>query len=254
MRKVVFITVMCAFAATPVMADFYGGRVYWDRVDDPFKYYSGNGGEFTLRSDGGPGLLLSNSAYAETTRGQDGHEESFQTFCIEIEEYVKQPMDIVVSTTWTSGDDYPQWDPLVAHSPASHAILGGEPVGDDLNPTTAYLYTQFAKGILSNYDYLNTGLGRNVSAGELQKAIWFLEGEITSLVSNSQSEAWKTEAIGALWTDIGDVRVLNTWVPDYVGDRCYWKQDQLYLTPVPGAVLLGMLGLGVAGVKLRKFS
>lgn len=30
--------------------------------------------------------------------------------------------------------------------------------------------------------------------------------------------------------------------------------DSFILTPVPGAVLLGMLGLGVAGVKLRKFA
>ena len=29
-------------------------------------------------------------------------------------------------------------------------------------------------------------------------------------------------------------------------------QDQLYLTPIPGAVILGILGLCVAGVKLCK--
>ena len=30
--------------------------------------------------------------------------------------------------------------------------------------------------------------------------------------------------------------------------------DKLTVTPVPGAVLLGMLGLGVAGLKLRKYA
>ena len=30
--------------------------------------------------------------------------------------------------------------------------------------------------------------------------------------------------------------------------------DVMYAVPVPGAVLLGMLGLSVAGVKLRKFA
>jgi hypothetical protein len=30
--------------------------------------------------------------------------------------------------------------------------------------------------------------------------------------------------------------------------------DNISFVPVPGAVLLGMLGLGVAGVKLRKFA
>ena len=34
------------------------------------------------------------------------------------------------------------------------------------------------------------------------------------------------------------------------GDRTY--QDYLVRVPVPGAVLLGILGLGAAGMKLRK--
>jgi len=38
----------------------------------------------------------------------------------------------------------------------------------------------------------------------------------------------------------------------------YWtstgQSDSYILTPVPGAVLLGLLGLGVAGLKLRKFA
>ena len=249
MRRVLFAVIVCAFMATPVLADYYGGRVNWGRVGG---YYSGNGGEFSLSSDGGPGLLLSNSAYADTTRGEDGNPESFQTFCIERGEYVAQPMDIMVSTTWTSGS-IPQWD-TIAHSPASHAIQGGEDVGDDLNPATAYLYTQFATGVLSDYDYLSAGVGRNVSAGQLQKAIWSLEGELSLAASDIQAQAWVTEATGSGWDDIGNVRILNSWVIDHVGEEGYWKQDQLYLTPVPSSVLLGILGLGVTGLKLRRFA
>jgi len=254
MRKLVFIAVVCAFLACPALADFYAGSANLGQTGTvgTIDYSDGGGGEFTISNS-----ALSISAYVATTSGITGAANSFQTFCVETGEYTTSPVDIVVSTTWTPDGTplIPQWD-TVTHSPASHAIQGSLSIGDDLNPATAYLYTQFAKGILSNYDYFNTGVGRNVSAGELQKAIWFLEDEITSLVSNSQSEDWVTEATGA-WTDIGNVRILNTWLPGHVGDfdeDCYRRQDQLYLTPVPGAVLLGILGLGVAGLKLRKFA
>ena len=61
---------------------------------------------------------------------------------------------------------------------------------------------------------------------------------------------------GGSWYDtwgsssIGNVRILQFCNSDGTG----YKQDQLYLVPVPGAVLLGILGLGAAGLKLRKFT
>ncbi|GAF81068.1 unnamed protein product, partial [marine sediment metagenome] len=133
----------------------------------------------------------------------------------------------------------------------------------DLDPMTAYLYTQFATGALASstyatYDY-NPGPGGNrpSDAEQLQRAIWYIEGEIVSLASGSDAEAWYNEAAAVGWTDIGNVRVLQMYkmYTNNQGHTCYSrKQDQLYLTPVPGAVLLGMIGLGVAGVKLRKFA
>jgi len=251
MRKLFFISLVCGFVAVPALADIYGGRVWYNRIGG---YYSGNGGEFTLSNDGGPGLLLDLSAYIEgVTKNVLGSSTlpSFQTFCVETSEYVAQPMDIVVSTTFVN-----EATGAITGS-GSHAILGSKPKGDNLDARTAYLYTQFAKGVLSNYDYLSTGVGRNVSAGLLQKAIWYIEEEPGG--SNAgQSGIWITEAQNAidngLWSGIGDVRILNTWKPGYVGDLVYKKQDQLYLVPVPAAVLLGILGLGVAGWKLRRFS
>ena len=64
-------------------------------------------------------------------------------------------------------------------------------------------------------------------------------------------------ADGGIWfkkwgkDSIGDIRVMNLWTNEnHTGDA----QDLLVRVPVPGAILLGILGLGVAGVKLRKFT
>ena len=250
MRKLVFFTIVCAFMATPVLADpepidgllSYGAQAKMARLSN---YFSGTGGEFTLYDAGEVSPIWNLDAskgYAASTRGQlTGHAESFQTFCIERDEYsyYGETMDV-----WVSLDNV---DGTV---PGSHAWGGGinTNAGDDLDPRTAYLYDQFARGVLSSYDY--TGVSRNVSAGELQEAIWFIEEEIAT--KNGQADIWITEAQDAIaaetWSGIGDVRVLQN------ANSKEFRQDFLYRVPVPGAVLLGMLGLSVAGIKLRKFA
>lgn len=260
MRRVVFIALMCAFVATPVLADphgdgYSGGTADWEREAG---YYAGQGGEFTIEGDG---LLLSNSAYAATTSGIGSDADSFQTFCLETGENIHEPMDIWVSQENAGAE------PGV-YGPGSHAWEGGvSGIGDDLDPRTAYLYTQFATGQL-NYAYTGTipvgvdNLNRQETAGALQRLIWYIEEETTSIAASSDLygimlssaqaaliQDWLTEAVNANWTDIGNVRVLQMFSRS--GDN---KQDQLYLTPVPSSVLLGILGLGVVGLKLRKFA
>ncbi len=258
MRKLVFIAVLCVFVALPVMAGpfghgagYDGGTAKWDRKGG---YYAGGGGEFTIW---GPDLLLSNSAYADSTSGLawdgKGGPESFQTFCIEMGERIFEPMEVWVSEASTTQ--------LTEYGSGSHAWEGGTGSGDDLDPMTAYLYTKFATGTLLSlngysYDY-TPGSGRQTSADQLQRAIWAIEGEYTLTGSDSMATAWKSAAQTAVdagtWVGIGDVRVLQMY--KQVSDSDFdLKQDQLYLTPIPGAAILGILGLGVVSLKLRKFA
>ncbi|MFZ2147479.1 MAG: hypothetical protein WAV28_09675 [Sedimentisphaerales bacterium] len=245
MRRIVFITVMCAFAfvATPALADFhgegdYGGTANWDRKDG---YYAGQGGEFTIW-----GSELSNSAYAGSTSGLTwdsiGGPESFQTFCVEMGETIYEPMEIWVSEASTTQ--------LTVYGSGSHAWKGGSSFGDDLDPMTAYLYTMFATGTLDGYNY-TAGADRVASAVALQTVIWGIEGELGPSWSPSGTlqTTFYNAAVAENWSDIGNVRVLQMTT-----EYGKLKQDQLYLTPIPGAVVLGILGLGVAGFKLRKYA
>lgn len=255
MKRLFLIGVFCVFAVAPARAGptngagWDGGTASWTRV-----YYQGQGGEFTLYPS--PTWSLSNSEYAPSTSGKGGNSQSFETFCVETDEFVDSDMGIWVSEAFVD-----------TTQPGSHAWQGGSNTnsGDNLDGMTAYLYTQFATGILSGYAYTGTvgGLNRSQTAGALQRTIWYIEDEIDDLTSKfmgvelttaqvTLAQAWLAEAEAANWgDDIGNVRVLQL----YRSDTCTKvKQDQLFLTPVPGALLLGFLGLGVAGLKLRKFA
>ena len=253
---IISIAIVMCLSSAPAMADFDSGYSVVDRTTD---YYTPGygGGEFTLST-----ATLSTSAYSPLTKNiatQDYNNgaiivtmtTSFQTFCVETDEYVFLPHMVEQTIINWDGTD-------------SDAVYGGSdpsPEPDPLDPMTAYLYTQFATGVLSNYDYPTMGLmpgdDRDTDARQLQYAIWYIEQELGpgSLISGSKAEAWYKEAYDAVvtnqtWTGIGDVRVLNLWD----NTEPTPLQDMLYLVPVPGAVLLGILGLGVAGIKLRKFA
>jgi len=241
MRKLIFITIVCIFLAGPVMA----APIVKIWYDDPLPgtYRTGNGGEFTAELPGGwaaagwtynPQLL-----YGAATIDQY-KTPSFQTFCVEYNEGL--------------GNDGKQYNVELSDS----AWLGGSvgPNPDPISLGTAYLYEQFAKGTLTGYAWA-AGATRAADAGALQLAIWHLENEIT--LGTPLNNEW----IGLAASDLGGITVAQLMgdnngtygvkVMRLTGSDTP-QQDQLVLVPVPAAVLLGMLGLGVAGIKLRKYA
>jgi len=241
LKILVSMAALVALTAVAVADPVQVGTIDITRVSG---FYQGQGGEFTVYD-----TSLSIGGYVADTSGKATPGNSFQTFCVEKNEYVMPPSDDITTEMDT-----------VAYQ---GGLAGGSP--DPLDPMTAYLYTQFATGQLSNYTW-TPGNERAADAEQLQKAIWYIEQEIgltevggvltqtedaaTALGSGSKALAWYNEAAGKGWTDIGNVRVLNLYHNSIREDF----QSQLYLVPVPGAVLLGFLGLSAAGLKLRKFA
>ena len=237
MIKLVFIVVLCAFMSASAFADMAQVKV----TQGPGV---GNGGAFTAEVISG--AISYDSVYI-------GPGSEFLTFCMELTESFKPGY-----TYYADSRD-------AAYSGGAGGA-SGSPLHDDLDPVTAALYTQW----LSTEDTTDVD-----TASMYQLAIWMVEEEIEW--DNSRWEQYNTNtAIHGAYqetkfdydtsiqslitgvgnpTSIGNVRVMTLWTsysadPDtFTGNR----QDML-VAPVPAAVLLGILGLSVAGIKLRKYA
>jgi len=191
----------------------------------------GHGGEFTLQTSSDLSWVLDN--YDSKTKNVQGSVDTFQTFCVEMHEYI-----------------YPNATYEVKIGDTSHFS------GVGLTKGAAWLYYEFATGSLSGYDY-----SPNRSTAEaLQEAIWWMMYQqglppnnvfATDVLDQfgTSSEAFKLNN-GAY-----GVKVLNMWAPGGVADGegrpGYERQDQLVLTSVPdGGTTAALLALGFGGLFL----
>lgn len=191
-------------------AGFIDGTV---RIDQT-AYSAGSGGEFKATPiTGWVGL---------TGLVSDLSSDSFQTFCMETSENFHPGS--VYSAVINTG-----------------AVMGSVGGFDPLDQRTAFLYTLFRNGVLPGYDY--TPAGRQASAGDLQNAIWYIEGE--GGANNGFVAMADAAVLSGSWSGIGAVRVLNIY-----DDAGALRQDQLTIIPAPGAALVGLAGL--AAIRRRR--
>jgi hypothetical protein len=194
-------------------------------------YSYADGGEFTAHTS--PQDFL--GAYVPSTMVNGG----FQTFCVE------------ASVTFVPGTTY------------SYTLSNMDSQGRALTKGAAFLYYEFATGILSGYDY-NNAANRQIDAGQLQSAIWNLQGNQSgggSFPNGGTGNSFYDLAVANLGAanitaaDNGSspVEFLQLW--DDAGNA---HQNQLVLVHVPDAgsssalMAMGLAGLGVAKFRTRR--
>ncbi|HTV01345.1 MAG TPA: VPDSG-CTERM sorting domain-containing protein [Luteitalea sp.] len=191
-------------------------------------YYTGNGGEFTVY---GFGSSLNVTGYTSASSNIGSMDPSFQTFCLESSEYAASPSYFKVNSAAVGG---------------GNEAVGGK---DPISVGTAWLYTQFATGTLNNYF---TG-DRTVKAGQLQQAIWWLEGEdgnqdlMTNQFYSAAVTFFGSAAAAQADAQAGylGVYVLNNYTN---AARTEKAQDFLYRVPDGGTTLM-LLGAALVGLR-----
>ncbi len=262
MKRLAFVALLVAALASPVMAGQV--QVGYGPTGNYGPWQTGVGGEFTINvyTSG-----LSTAAYAAGAKGFGGV-DSFQTFCIEGNEYI-YPFPAI--TTRHSG---------------TFAVKGGmsgqDPVGSTQDPVsvgTGWLYSQFAQGTLAGYNYSGgtdnsapyDSPSRNYSADMLQRALWWLEGEqglvydgnntyMAAVVAKFGADAGCATlacAEAAAMANGGEkfgVYALNIWTVDTAGG-IVGGQTQLFYVPDGGMTLMllggALMGIGALRRKFR---
>jgi len=201
--------------------------------DDTTQYANGNGGEFRGYGNDALNSQVNWAAYSSSTAGYDGNNRYFQTFCTELSE------EFNPGTTYT------------VTSIGDSALYAGTGHPVPITMGVAYLYSQFAAGTLSGYNY-TYGSGRSATAGDLQNAIWTLLGEQgTALAGWVNTDL--TTGLGGSITDWTMAANGAFEVADLTLGNPGQNQDQLVIVPEASTVIAGallLLPLGVSAFRI----
>ena len=215
MKKAMFVTVLCVFVVSPAEADFLGST----QLD-----LTGPG--TTRASIDYKGQLQSSLAMglAEADRGQLFFEKSS----------VITGSDLVL----TEGATVP-----VGTSVESY-ILHFDPDGSSSSPVW-----EFHETITFDEIVLGVIFDTVTAHGQLASS-----DATVGLGSSYYESDWRHRKFEEGQDKWNDVAILGNSVTFNLFTNTSMDEARIITTPLPGAVLLGILGLGAVGVKLRKYA
>ena len=200
---------------------------------DTTTYYPGlGGGEFTAYTSQD---FLGNYAAPAIVAG------GFETFCME------------TGVEFSPGTSY--YYALGTITQPDNPGNSQQGSGLALSQGTAYLYYQFGKGLLGDFDYTSLA-GRMADDNLLQAAIWYLQGGQSyagypTPITSNKFYIDATNALGGSVLDAytgTDVKVLQVWAnPDDTGPA----QNQLVLVP-DGGLTVALLGGALVGLQVLR--
>jgi len=214
--------VVCACVVAPALADFgAGSEFYWGDVK--LEAVGQVKLDWGLATNAAFGVTLvsgqlTGSIYPQTAPPE--RPNMFRTFCVENGIY------------FTPGTIY--WASI---DPVAYSGHVG-PAGDPISKVSEYIYDGYLAGTITNL----TGI---------RDAIWYAENE-----GGVKNAIYDTAFVAAGAGNAGHTYALNLWsITEQGGEYVATDvQSQLItVVPIPGAVLLGFLGLGYAGTRLRRF-
>jgi len=215
-RFAILSLIVLAISAAPAVAD-----MTVNVTNEPGGY--NNGGPFTATVKGSAAIGI----YAPGS--------SFYTFCLE------------GGITYSPGTTY------LATVDAGAISGGGGLNPDPISDQSAWLYNNFLDGTLTYLD----GYTPLEERSAVQEAIWRFEDE-ASHSSPANVALLAVDLIGKANAAVTggytntNIMAMNLWAGSaYTGTDI---QSMMVRVPVPGAVLLGVLGLGVASARLRRRS